>query len=409
MRIFLFSNHFPFGKSEPFIANEIPFAIEKNEIIVNALYKTRHVNHSGSFEANGFIDLNATKFQLLIKGVFNFAPFRFHLVEIFQKGLLLKPSQLKQHLTSLLIARSVMSTPQWVKLVKAVNNSEDGLLYYYWGDNLVWTLPYLLRKIQGKRRVVIRLHRTDLYEYLKSNHSPLRERIFESADLICPVSQDGLNYLSLKYPQFSNKIKLFRLGVFDKGLNPKSTSNKLLCVSASYVTPVKQVHLIFEALQKVEQDIEWHHFGDGPLLAELNTLVASKRKGLKIFLHGAVPNEQILQFYALNSVSFFINASKSEGVPVSIMEALSFGLPIIAPTVGGIGELLNSKNGVLLSPIFMLDDLVSAIQKLIKLSESEKNLYRTAARNTYEELASASIVYPNFYSQLSNLQEDGRN
>jgi glycosyltransferase involved in cell wall biosynthesis len=403
MRIFLFSNHFPFGKSEPFIANEIPFAIEKNELIVNALYKTKNINHFGDFESNGFIDLDSSKFKLLIKGIFNLAPFNFHLAEIFQKGLFFKPKQLKHHLTSLLVCRTIMATEEWGSLIKRVKDSPDGLLYFYWGDNLVWTLPYLLKAVHGERRVVLRLHRTDLYEYLKSDHSPLRNIVFDKANLICPISQDGVDYLKIQYPQFSQKIKLSRLGVFDKGLNPSSKSKSIVCVSASYVTPVKQVHLIFKALQHVENEIEWHHFGDGPLMTSLKNQTVSKRKNLRVVLHGAVPNDQILQFYSTQSVSFFINASKSEGVPVSIMEALSFGIPVIAPSVGGIAELVNMSNGNLLPANFKCGELVAAIEAMVKLSEAELTLIRQAARSTFKKIANAKEIYPDFYNQLTKL------
>ena len=43
----------------------------------------------------------------------------------------------------------------------------------------------------------------------------------------------------------------------------------------------------------------------------------------------------------------FINLSSSEGIPVSIMEAQSFGIPVIATNVGGSGEIVVSETGVL--------------------------------------------------------------
>ncbi|NJK95527.1 MAG: glycosyltransferase [Bacteroidales bacterium] len=46
----------------------------------------------------------------------------------------------------------------------------------------------------------------------------------------------------------------------------------------------------------------------------------------------------------------FLNTSLSEGVPVSVMEALSFGLPVIATDVGGTGELINDEVGMLINP-----------------------------------------------------------
>ena len=64
---------------------------------------------------------------------------------------------------------------------------------------------------------------------------------------------------------------------------------------------------------------------------------------------GYVPNVEIMQFMEESNVDVFINLSTSEGVPVSIMEAQSYGIPVIATNVGGTGEIIDKDNGILLS------------------------------------------------------------
>jgi len=51
-----------------------------------------------------------------------------------------------------------------------------------------------------------------------------------------------------------------------------------------------------------------------------------------------LPHNDVLNYYASNPVDVFINTSSSEGLPVSIMEAMSFGIPVIATNVGGTGH-----------------------------------------------------------------------
>ena len=51
-------------------------------------------------------------------------------------------------------------------------------------------------------------------------------------------------------------------------------------------------------------------------------------------LKGFVDNNELLQIYTDKCFSFFINVSESEGLPVSIMEAASAGIPIVATDVG---------------------------------------------------------------------------
>ena len=55
----------------------------------------------------------------------------------------------------------------------------------------------------------------------------------------------------------------------------------------------------------------------------------------------------------MNDFDLFVNMSLSEGIPVSIMEAISFGIPIIATNVGGNAEIVNDETGVLI-PLILI-------------------------------------------------------
>jgi glycosyltransferase involved in cell wall biosynthesis len=63
---------------------------------------------------------------------------------------------------------------------------------------------------------------------------------------------------------------------------------------------------------------------------------------------GYLSNEKVLDVYFQYDVDFFINLSDSEGIPVSIMEAMSIGIPVIARDVGGTREIVNPTNGLIL-------------------------------------------------------------
>ena len=63
---------------------------------------------------------------------------------------------------------------------------------------------------------------------------------------------------------------------------------------------------------------------------------------------GNVDNAEILKYYRENSIDCFALLSEHEGAPVSIMEAESAGIPIVATDVGGVRELVDG-NGFLLS------------------------------------------------------------
>jgi glycosyltransferase involved in cell wall biosynthesis len=69
-------------------------------------------------------------------------------------------------------------------------------------------------------------------------------------------------------------------------------------------------------------------------------------KVLNIDVFEAVPAEELIEFY--QQASAFILASDSENAPCVISEALAMGVPVIASNVGGISEMVNSENGILM-------------------------------------------------------------
>jgi glycosyltransferase involved in cell wall biosynthesis len=91
----------------------------------------------------------------------------------------------------------------------------------------------------------------------------------------------------------------------------------------------------FHIVQKANPHAELHLLGDGPLRTDLESL--SKQLGLdrSVTFHGVSPN--VAEF--LSELDAFVLSSVSEGLPISILEAMSAGLPIVSTRVGGICEV----------------------------------------------------------------------
>src|SRR5690606_4461585 len=133
--------------------------------------------------------------------------------------------------------------------------------------------------------------------------------------------------------------------------------------------PVKWVTLIPDASSDYNGKgmIEWHHFGGGQPHDELKIAVApgtAANKTISIHLHGWTRQEDLFHIYENNHVDCFVNVRESEGIPVSIMEAMSYGIPVIATDVGASREIVNNRNGFLLDVDFDLDDLLKDILQL---------------------------------------------
>jgi glycosyltransferase involved in cell wall biosynthesis len=135
---------------------------------------------------------------------------------------------------------------------------------------------------------------------------------------------------------------------------------------------------------------------------DLINSIKNKRQGLKVILHGYVSNQTLINFYQKQQVDLFVNVSSSEGLPVSIMEALSFGIPVIATDVGGTSELVSDKVGELISSTFTTESLGQNIEKLLNLNSEELLLLRSNARSIFELKVNAKINYLLFYNKIKN-------
>jgi glycosyltransferase involved in cell wall biosynthesis len=87
--------------------------------------------------------------------------------------------------------------------------------------------------------------------------------------------------------------------------------------------------------------------GDGPYRAELEKLAHQTDCHSSILFLGQKNQAELIEI--LSAADIFVNPSYSEGLPTSVMEAASIGLPIIASDVGGTGEIIaDYKTGILI-------------------------------------------------------------
>jgi len=83
-------------------------------------------------------------------------------------------------------------------------------------------------------------------------------------------------------------------------------------------------------------DVHFVLVGEGPLRADLQELVA--RLGLASRVHFAGLRQDMASVYA--ELDIVVSASRSEAMPLALLEAMSCGLPVVATRVGGVPDLI---------------------------------------------------------------------
>lgn len=347
--LFLFTASFPYGnKAETFIETEINYlsvAFDKVIIFPSAAESDyiRPVPENVELD-NSFIRLSFTrgnKIGIVFKWLFSFLSVI--MSEISDKGFRTVMQNLKFFID--IFSRHAIKAEKLSYLLKN-KNSANTVFYDYWFENSTLALSLLTRKkiIEG---FISRGHRFDIYdECWAKTGVPYRAFKIKYVKKIYIVSEYGKQYFAekLKPKALENKIQKEYLGI-DKRQSVNAEKKPMpLIISASSVSNRKNVIHIPDLIKNIKTELRWVHFGDGEEMKQLKLNCLSLPKNIDWKLMGHVDNKYLIEFYSNNYVDLFLSLSESEGLPVSMMEAQSFGIPIIAFPVYGIPEIV--KDGL---------------------------------------------------------------
>ncbi len=189
-----------------------------------------------------------------------------------------------------------------------------------------------------------------------------------------------------------NGIKLYNAQFLNFDLKNDQLSRKLgipagkrVILSVGSLIPRKDPRLLLDAFLKSHRvfDSVLVFLGDGVLMPEL--IVASQLNSSIVLLKGNVSN--VKEYLAISDV--FVTASKSEGLPNTVLEAMEFGLAIIASDIPQHQEIFESNMNACC--FFKMSDLTDLISKLSAIN------FDTTAESGQ---VSRDIVLRNFSSAI---------
>lgn len=281
-------------------------------------------------------------------------------------------------------------------------------LYSYWMNHGALAIAKYKSKNEHVK-AFCRAHGADLYaERNINNYLPFRSYILKNLDNVYLISHHGKKYLSNKFKNIAkDKLVVSGLGVSHPYRRSISFRDNILrLVSCSFMVEIKRIDLIIEALSAINNmKIRWTHIGDGELRPETERLARAKLAGkgnIAYEFKGYMPNREVLKYYDQNEIDVFINVSQSEGLPVSMMEAFSFSIPVIATDVGGVSEIVNEDNGILLPADPSPDEIRAAILRFNRISAENRKLYRENAFKTWERSYQAENNYREFIKMIKS-------
>jgi glycosyltransferase involved in cell wall biosynthesis len=224
----------------------------------------------------------------------------------------------------------------------------------------------------------------------------------ESASSVRVISRSGKNKIISLTGSSVDKVKVIRMGVDvpSQTTTVKRDVSSLRLIMPANMKEVKgHIYLLRAIEMLVERGLEIHVdlAGDGVLRQDI--LQSIKDKGLQENVHylGVVSHEKLLQqlgsgtWDALVLASIVTEDGDAEGVPVALIEAMSYGVPVIATETGGIPELLGHDGGLMV-PEKDPRALADALENLAQDYSLRERLGRTGRRRIKDEFAIGKVV-----------------
>lgn len=410
MQLVLFTSHYPYGNGEPFLEEEIRVAENKFQTIYIISYAkekevlTRYIPQNAkviSLRKEGKNSFIVT----VIKFLFTSSTWREIVFGCKERGYGKIIRIAKQIFLTL---RHIVYLQNNKEVQKIIMSREDKKIFYSY-----WLNPAALFITQNKYKTngitIARTHGGDCF--FDREYIPWRKEILRDIDYVFSISeagkQDIIRHNAQTIKDLEEKIIVSKLGVRVpcSSIERTLSEQKRIIISCSNIIKLKRLDLLICALGQIDDiDIHWIHFGDGPLKKEMEKLssdILGTKKNISYEFFGGVCKEVILDYYKKNQVDLFINCSDAEGIPVSIMEAMSYSIPVIARNVGGVSEIVDDECGLLLPGIISAEDLAVGIRSL--LCNTNSNQYAAKSYNCFCKINkeyNTNSNYSHFYDMI---------
>jgi glycosyltransferase involved in cell wall biosynthesis len=259
-------------------------------------------------------------------------------------------------------------------------------------------IPVLFYKLLFKKKVIFVDHQSEFFLKYKTLIASLISLIFFN-HIIFVNKKKKLNFKK-KFKLFKKKISFIPNSVDVDYFNSVSNEIKSKFYKVGMAARVdngKKQELIIKSLNlpKLKNlKIIFSIAGDGENIKNLKRIVKKNNLEKKVNFEGSLNEDQIKSWY--RKLNLYIHASKGEAMSISILEAMSMRVPVIASNVIGINNLLDEKSkiGILFNNTEL--DLSKKIHYFYHCSNFKINQFKNSQRNFVKNKFSSLKMYAKY-------------
>ncbi|OLS23499.1 MAG: D-inositol 3-phosphate glycosyltransferase [Candidatus Heimdallarchaeota archaeon LC_2] len=268
----------------------------------------------------------------------------------------------------------------------AVRNRKEDPLIHIQSFNIDGLLIGLFFKLIGWK-LILHSHGSDLEKWGKNSkiHKYIAKKVF--------VKADAVFYASNRLKKIGNKIFRSSKGEYIPNFVHPSFSSQIF--NSKIVYNPRSINLVFTGRIEIEKGIidlieamklikdslfknvfKIHLIGTGTGLKRADNLVKKYELGTNIVFHGKMSQKMIIEIYKVSN--FIILPSHSEALPISILEGMVSGLPIISTKVGELSKIVKESGaGILINKINSPSEIFKTLINIQKINTQQYNQMRT--------------------------------
>ncbi len=272
-----------------------------------------------------------------------------------------------------------------------------------------------LRDIGALRgRLVVTFHGVDVSACLDDNPT-LYRRLFARLDLALPISERWRRRLT-DHGCDPARIRVHRMGIdldrFPLAPAPRTATTPLRVLTIGRLVP-KKGHAYglraIAALVDMNIPVRYSVVGDGPLATELAGLARSLKIGHLVDFQGGRPQDEVARLIGEHDVLLAPSVTDAngdqEGIPVTLMEAMASGLPVVSTRHSGIPELVEHEVSGLLAAEGDVEGLAAHLVSVWREPALADRL-RSCARAAVEQRHDVRVLNRDLVRHYRDLLDD---
>lgn len=297
-------------------------------------------------------------------------------------------------------APAIVYRGEFQTLFRILNRRPVDLMHIYFGHTAVHLLPFIKA---WEKPCVVSFHGADVM--IREEEERYAERMAEMLSLVplVMVRSYSLKDRVVNLGCAPKKIRLNRTGIpldqfplFERRV-PEDGAWHI--VQACRLIPKKGIHTAMRAFRAVLDKFPKARFtlaGEGPMDEELRQFAHEVGIADSVEFRGFLNQEDLNALY--QSAHIFTHPSEltadqnQEGIPNSMLEAMSTGLPVVATEHGGIPEAVDNHETGILLPERDYEGLGKAMLKLIENQELWKQMGHAASKSMHENFEHSAQI-----------------